>query len=265
MVLFLGRTHQIRVHLQFLGFPIVNDPMYNHEAWGDERFRYGPCTKNVTDVGLAISRTYENDAHVMLNNPVSSEQKGKIIPELSQQGSMNKSNIDSHKRETSFTGTKTLPNEVESSSNLVKLSSSYDETSSDHAETLPNKVHSSLIPDQALPRTVETSSNVIEAFPSEVEAFSSNGKTLPSEVESSPNHVRTLTSKVLTSSNHDETSPSEVKSDERFCPTCPECVNPLPDPDMRWMTMYLHAYSYKGSDWEFKTKIPSWAGMETLT
>lgn len=25
-----GRTHQIRVHLQYAGFPIVNDMLYNH-------------------------------------------------------------------------------------------------------------------------------------------------------------------------------------------------------------------------------------------
>lgn len=31
-----GRMHQIRVHLQWLGYPIVNDPIYNHpSAWGD--------------------------------------------------------------------------------------------------------------------------------------------------------------------------------------------------------------------------------------
>lgn len=31
-----GRTHQIRVHLQYLGFPIANDPIYsNKEVWGD--------------------------------------------------------------------------------------------------------------------------------------------------------------------------------------------------------------------------------------
>ncbi|XBW38428.1 hypothetical protein QEN19_004016 [Hanseniaspora menglaensis] len=30
-----GRTHQIRVHLQYLGFPIANDPIYsNAKAWG---------------------------------------------------------------------------------------------------------------------------------------------------------------------------------------------------------------------------------------
>lgn len=31
-----GRTHQLRVHLQFLGHPIANDPIYcNRRVWGD--------------------------------------------------------------------------------------------------------------------------------------------------------------------------------------------------------------------------------------
>ncbi|KAH8282043.1 hypothetical protein KR054_004983 [Drosophila jambulina] len=29
-----GRMHQIRVHLQYLGYPISNDPLYNHEVFG---------------------------------------------------------------------------------------------------------------------------------------------------------------------------------------------------------------------------------------
>ncbi|KAH3671393.1 hypothetical protein WICMUC_004690 [Wickerhamomyces mucosus] len=39
-----GRTHQIRVHLQYIGFPIANDPIYsNVEVWGTNLGKNAEC------------------------------------------------------------------------------------------------------------------------------------------------------------------------------------------------------------------------------
>lgn len=36
-----GRTHQLRVHLQYLGYPIANDPIYCTDSWGPDYARGG--------------------------------------------------------------------------------------------------------------------------------------------------------------------------------------------------------------------------------
>uniref|UniRef100_A0A1B6D791 Pseudouridylate synthase RPUSD2 n=1 Tax=Clastoptera arizonana TaxID=38151 RepID=A0A1B6D791_9HEMI len=40
-----GRMHQIRVHLQYLGYPVVNDPLYNHTVFGPEKGKNGNIGK----------------------------------------------------------------------------------------------------------------------------------------------------------------------------------------------------------------------------
>lgn len=57
-----GRMHQIRVHLQYLGYPIKNDPLYNDTIFGPEKGRRGKFGKTDKQLiqDLIIAHNAEN-------------------------------------------------------------------------------------------------------------------------------------------------------------------------------------------------------------
>ncbi|XP_067130893.1 pseudouridylate synthase RPUSD2-like [Centruroides vittatus] len=61
-----GRTHQIRVHLQYLGHPIINDPLYNTDWYGPYKGKgcnYGKSKKELIEdlVFKRISRFWKTE------------------------------------------------------------------------------------------------------------------------------------------------------------------------------------------------------------
>lgn len=52
-----GRTHQLRVHLQFLGHPIINDPIYaNQKVWGQELGKGDDLADNDEDIMTRLAK-----------------------------------------------------------------------------------------------------------------------------------------------------------------------------------------------------------------
>ncbi|XP_068725701.1 pseudouridylate synthase RPUSD2-like [Montipora capricornis] len=152
---YTGRMHQIRVHLQWLGYPIVNDPIYNHISWGPNRGRGG----------------------------VSEELVHKVIGEMAKSSTI-----------TGF---------VARDSDGVDKVQPHDTTN-----------------------------------------------TVKETAES-------------THSNDEKMSlGSQSCSDQYYDKGCSECHVNRRDPTPSELTMYLHALSYKGPTWEYRTEVPLWAEEE---
>ncbi|KAI1727889.1 RNA pseudouridylate synthase domain-containing protein [Ditylenchus destructor] len=79
-----GRTHQIRVHLQYLGYPIIDDSMYNSTVWGPEKGRGANYGKSMDELRLAVQDRHKASVWFEKENPEYEERLKHIASNPSQ-------------------------------------------------------------------------------------------------------------------------------------------------------------------------------------
>jgi hypothetical protein len=56
-----GRSHQIRVHLQYLGYPIANDPLYASDVWGPDGGKGNLSKERLSIITAQLSKALATD------------------------------------------------------------------------------------------------------------------------------------------------------------------------------------------------------------
>ncbi|XP_062547270.1 pseudouridylate synthase RPUSD2 isoform X1 [Armigeres subalbatus] len=224
-----GRMHQIRVHLQYLGYPVVNDPLYNHEVFGPAKGRGGDIggksdeqlVKDLINIHNAENWLgIDGDSELSMFKPMKNDLEDGKGPILSDDDS------ESVSREASPCSESPRP---------VSLGS----------ESPNENMCASIL----TPNTL----NVVGS----VHTGSSNSSSTALNTRLQSQKVT-----VATQTGHESPdlafNPDKMTTDKH----CYECKVRYRDPKPQDLVMYLHAWKYKGPGWEYETELPEWARVD---
>ena len=236
--------HQIRVHLQWLGYPIVNDPIYNHPAWKQSTSQFlhsddnGGQHSKEKDTGPGVEANILRVIREIVRTNYSSEE----------QASSNQSNTQSEAAFGKGNGLTTL-SAVNDSDTLLKQD--FTPVSCEKQEG-SHEAYSSIGGVQDSKDTSLGSAPKIEAAKlnqgDEEDAIS---KECSASIDLPICSVTTTTesSQLVTSdmAGEEETKSPFVseQSLEIKDADCTECQLSRPDPSPSDLVMFLHALSYK--------------------
>ncbi|XP_071519411.1 pseudouridylate synthase RPUSD2-like [Panulirus ornatus] len=229
-----GRMHQIRVHLQYLGYPIVNDPLYNHTVFGPNKAKGGIVGK--TDEQLIQDLIKIHNAENWLGMDGDAEYsmfKGREKTDNDEEGGSQRNTPSPKEKSPEASNAPRVtsppalvaPTGYQSPKGIV----------SSAMEIQPSLITAESVP----PKAVNGCNNGLTAIEAGGAVVSSGTQTSEGTKEYAYQaHLMTI--------------------DEH----CYECKVRYRDPKPRDLVMYLHALKYAGPGWQFETKLPDWAHAE---
>ncbi|KAI0090808.1 pseudouridine synthase [Irpex rosettiformis] len=291
-----GRSHQIRVHLQFLGHPIANDPIYSEERiWGH----------NIGKGGIDITPSEERAAPeappqfeftTLDENP---ESLSKGTPNLSTPATQNSTtdtaapgDTPSRKPMPRETGHdigmgSPVPLSAEAVRVITRLRNMKDEDEDwgrwrdvifrSKTALVPKRVLTPLPPQNRRRRGGPVEENLVVSDPPEVavdvasveeplppaeagpDALELEEATEPDVVQLAAEDAEAKVAEYEDLMDKDAT-PAERAQEGKDMSYCPECYLPLhPDPKPEKLYIFLHALRYTTSLGCFETAMPVWA------
>ncbi|XP_061394626.1 pseudouridylate synthase RPUSD2-like [Musca vetustissima] len=226
-----GRMHQIRVHLQYLGYPVANDPLYNHEVFGPLKGRGG-------DIG---GKTDEELVRDLIN----------IHNAENWLGIDGDSEMPFFKPHKNDCETDHLP--IGGNHPLIE-----DDNDAVSRETSPVYSNSPTIVDLS-PENATIGCNTVDSLSNKLGDTSKTDDTIENEADSSNIHVKVT---VATQTDHESPDTSFNPEKMTLDKHCYECKVRYRDPKPKDLIMYLHAWKYKGPGWEYETKLPAWGAPD---
>ncbi|XP_061708202.1 pseudouridylate synthase RPUSD2-like isoform X1 [Cydia pomonella] len=231
-----GRMHQIRVHLQYLGYPVVNDPLYNHPVFGPLRGKGGD-TGGKTDEQLVRDLIAIHNAENWLGVDAADDDMLFSKPVRDDKGVEDDCDTGPTSRESSP--------RLESPAPGVTPSSVM-------TPTLPS-------PSSAAEAPLDASPAVCTLAPSPTPSAAMNDDSSDAKSDKVTVATQTGCAATATSSVSSASGSTDALSAD---PHCYECRVRYRDPRPRDLVMYLHAWKYKGPGWEYETELPQWASVE---
>ncbi|EAT47670.1 AAEL001242-PA [Aedes aegypti] len=224
-----GRMHQIRVHLQYLGYPVVNDPLYNHEVFGPAKGRGG-------DIGGKSDEQLVKDL-INIHN------------------AENWLGIDGDSELSMF---KPMKNDLEDSKGPI-LSDDDSESVSREASPCSESPRPVSLgresPNENMCASILTPNTLNVVGSANTGSSNSSSTALNTRLQSQKVTVATQT-------GHESPdlafNPDKMTTDKH----CYECKVRYRDPKPQDLVMYLHAWKYKGPGWEYETELPEWARVD---
>ncbi|XP_022112342.2 RNA pseudouridylate synthase domain-containing protein 2 isoform X1 [Pieris rapae] len=229
-----GRMHQIRVHLQFLGYPVVNDPLYNHSVFGPLRGKGGD-TGGKSDEELVRDLIAIHNAENWLGVDAADDDMLFSKPPTDDKVGEDECDTGPASRESSPRLESPAPG-ITPSTVMTPTLASPSSASEAPVEEMCNIAHSPVL----------CNDDSSDAKSDKVTVATQTGCSAPGVPPQAP-------------SGSNGSSPSDALTAD---PHCYECRVRYRDPRPRDLIMYLHAWKYKGPGWEYETELPQWADVE---